>query len=557
MERNSQGSFLRVVMAAFLVASLGMLSSCGGGGGGGGAVGTAAPSAFKLNSPGDDSTVSLTPTLCWNSSSGAATYTIQVTTDSSFATITTFQSTTVPSGTTSILISGGTLTHDKTYYWRVLAVNSGGSTVASSAPYLFTTNKGTANSGDVVWSITNDPSSIDDQSFGMVISGTDMYVIGYDSNTTMGDDQWHMEKRTLDDGSLVAAFGTTNPGVVVSNPFNATLFSLDDANAVAADTTALYVVGFDSVAGDDDWGWRIEKRDLVTGASITAFGAAGAVSENINTGVLLDDAAVAVAVDSSPTGTMYIVGYVSPALMGTEWRIEARNKVTGSLVSSVTSSFSAGDDSANAIAIDPTEGYMYVVGSDSSLGDTQWRIEKRTLSAPMSLETASFGGSLGYVVSNPSTTYVDKPFAIALDTLYLYVAGFDNAGTLPRWRIEKRDRSDGTLVISFGTGGSVNSNTTTGAVANAIAVDSNYIYVAGYDNTASGALEWRIEKRDITTGALVTTFGSNGVVVNNFGLPALDHDIWTIAVDTNHVYVAGYESVDATNSRWRIMKLLK
>jgi len=47
------------------------------------------------------------------------------------------------------------------------------------------------------------------------------------------------------------------------------------------------------------------------------------------------------------------------------------------------------------------------------------------------------------------------------------------------------------------------------------------------------------------------------VVVNDFGSPALDHDIWTIAVDASHVYVAGYESVDINNSRWRIMKLLK
>ena len=30
-----------------------------------------------------------------------------------------------------------------------------------------------------------------------------------------------------------------------------------------------------------------------------------------------------------------------------------------------------------------------------------------------------------------------------------------------------------------------------------------------------------------------------------------------IAVDASYVYVAGYESVDIDNSRWRIMKLLK
>ena len=55
-------------------------------------------------------------------------------------------------------------------------------------------------SGDVVWSRTNDPSAIDDWAFGMAISGTNMFVVGFDSNTTLGDDQWHIEKRTLSDG---------------------------------------------------------------------------------------------------------------------------------------------------------------------------------------------------------------------------------------------------------------------------------------------------------------------------------------------------------------------
>ena len=142
----------------------------------------------------------------------------------------------------------------------------------------------------------------------------------------------------------------------------------------------------------------------------------------------------------------------------------------------------------------------------------------------------------------------------------MYIAGYDTttAGGLRRWRIEKRSRIDGSLeTVSFGSGGHVNSNTATSAAANAIAIDSNYIYVAGYDNTGGGFLEWRIEKRDLTTGALVTSFGSGGVIVKNFGLPALDHDIWTIAVDASYVYVAGYESLTVDDTRWRIEKLVK
>ena len=552
MNRKDQKTIFRVTIAALLIAGLGMLAGCGGGGGGGGAAPPTAPGAFSMTAPANNAlSIVPTPTLSWNGASGATTYTVEVNTSPTFSMVNTFESTTIPAGTTSIVASS--LSPSTVYYWRVIALNSVGTTTASGAPFSFTTKK----SGDVAWSQMNDPSFIDDQSYGMAISGANMYVVGYDSNTTEGDDQWHIEKRTLHDGSLVASFGTTTPGVVVNNPSGTTINSFDDAYAVAVDSTALYVVGFDSAAGDYNWGWRIEKRDLVTGASITAFGSNGAISENVSG---FDDAAYAVAVDSSPTGTMYIVGYESTVLQGTEWRIEARDKATGTLVSSVTSSISADADVAYAIAIDTSEGYMYVVGTESSAGNSAWRIEKRSLSAPLSLETFTFGSpsTPGYIYSNPNTTGQDAPLSIALDSTYMYVAGYDTTSGVRRWRIEKRLLSDGSLeTTSFGIGGYVNSITTTSAVANAIAIDSNYMYIAGYDNTLSGFLEWRIEKRDLITGDLVSIFGSGGVVVNDFGSPALDHDIWTIAVDASYVYVAGYESVDASNSRWRIEKIVK
>jgi hypothetical protein len=415
-------------------------------------------------------------------------------------------------------------------------------------------------SGDVVWTQMNDPSPIEDQPYGMAISGSNMYVVGFDSNTPLFDDQWHIEKRNLGDGSLVAAFSTIIPGVVVSNPSSTTINSFDDAYAVAVDSTAMYVVGFDSIVGDNDWAWHIEKRDLVTGGLIMSFGSGtggGYISENISTGPGLDDAAFAVAVDSSPTGTMYIVGYTTTVFQGTEWQIEARDKVTGLVVSSVTTSMSIGDDVANAIAIDPVEGYMYVVGTDASLGSSGWRIEKRTLSGSLSLDS-TFGSS-GFIYEDPSSS-PDEPLAIVLDSTFMYIAGYETSGATVRWRIEKRRRSDGSLeTTSFGGAGKgfVVSNTATNAVANAIAIDSNYMYIAGYDNAAGGTFEWRIEKRDLVTGALVTSFGSNGVVVNDFGSPSFSDSIRAVDVDSSYIYVAGYESVDATNSRWRIMKIVK
>lgn len=249
--------------------------------------------------------------------------------------------------------------------------------------------------------MASDLSMIDDESFAITISGSNMYIVGYDSNTVLGDDQRRIEKRSLSNGSMVASFGTTTPGVVVSNPSNATIDSFDDANAVAIDSTAMYVVGFDSVAGDGDWSWRIEKRDLVSVASETCVGTSGFISENNSVGSIggSDYEALAVAVDHSPTGGLHVVGYYSLALQGKEWRIEARDKSTGVLVSSATPNISVGADVAYGIPIDPAEGYMYVIGSD---------------------------------------TLRDSIRAIEVDSSYVYVAGYESVdATNSRWRIMK------------------------------------------------------------------------------------------------------------------------
>ena len=460
MDRNHRELLMRILIAAFLIASLGALASCGGGGGGGG---------------------------------------------------------------------GGA-----------------------------TTPKG----GDTVWAVTSAPSTYFNNAYSMKIVGPNMYLAGYDTVPGDGQFEWRMEKRSLSDGSLVGAFGTA--GVVVSNP-TATLE--DAAYSLALDANYLYVAGYDSMPGSSDYEWRIEKRDLITGASISAFGTNGAVSENHGIGSW--DQAESVAVDSSPTGTIYTVGYVetSTAPVVREWRIEARDKATGLNVTSVSTASGTNENvGAYAVAIDESEGYMYVAGAAASGTYTKWRIDKRSLSGPLSLETTTFGTAgpaptPGIIISDPTVTYDGVPWAVALDSTSLYIVGEEdpdptNIASVRKWRIEKRSRTDGSLTWKQ------YSNTTTDAVANTVAVDaaSGFLYVAGFDaTTAGGPIEWRIEKRDIATGALDSAFGTGGVLVKSFGSPtALDSDVWSIAVDGAYVYVAGSEGYpDAFGSRWRIEKLVK
>ena len=86
-----------------------------------------------------------------------------------------------------------------------------------------------------------------------------------------------------------------------------------------------------------------------------------------------------------------------------------------------------------------------------------------------------------------------------------------------QWRIEKRNLSDGALVVGFGTGGVVTNNPSGRTDwAGFIAIDSTYMYVTGYDESpGAGNEQWRIEKRNLSDGALVVGFGTGGVVTNN------------------------------------------
>ncbi len=95
---------------------------------------TSAPGAPTLASPADGATNQATSlTLSWNASSGASTYRVQVSTSSTFTSTVVDDSTVA---TTSKAVSG--LSNNTTYYWRVNAKNSSG-TSAWSATWSYVT----------------------------------------------------------------------------------------------------------------------------------------------------------------------------------------------------------------------------------------------------------------------------------------------------------------------------------------------------------------------------------------------------------------------------------
>ena len=181
---------------------------------------------------------------------------------------------------------------------------------------------------------------------------------------------------------------------------------------------------------------------------------------------------------------------------------------------------------------------LYVVGYDVAPGDLEWRVEKRNLGD---------GSFLWSQTSNPSTGGA-WAWGVAVDSSGLYVVGFDSAPGNAKWRVEKRNLTDGSLLWSQTSDPSKGENWATG-----VAVDSSGLYVVGYD-VAPGDLEWRIEKRSLTDGALMWARTSNPTVGEASGIYMGDR-AFGVALDSSALYVVGFDnSAGPSDIEWRMEK---
>jgi len=383
---------------------------------------------------------------------------------------------------------------------------------------------GVNDSNDFYEKVSNIPGT--DEAKAMAIDSSSMYVVGFELG------KWRIEKRNLNDGDLI--YGITNED------------TWGEANAIAIDGAYMYVAGEDYTG--DNYRWRIEKRRLSNLSLDLDFGIDGVVISDPSGN---NDAAFGIAIDGTH---MYVVG--SDRSLGAsdaQWRIEKRACSDGSLEDVTVVNFSVDDDIPYAIAVDSTS--MYVVGYDripgssnkpgkgnkgSSSSNAEWRIEKRSLS-DLSV--------LGSVNSNPTDDF-DTARGIAIDGTHMYVIGSDELGFFDtRWHIEKRDLSDLlSLNLSFGTDGIITEDYGYDDRPTAIAIDGTHMYVAGFssDPGSGGDTAWRIEKRLLSDGSLVEA------VVNDIDSENNDR-AFAIAVDTSYMYVAGYFT-NFSLPDWRIVK---
>src|SRR3989338_3264183 len=203
---------------------------------------------------------------------------------------------------------------------------------------------------------------------------------------------------------------------------------------------------------------------------------------------------------------------------------------------------------------------MYVAGDERrTVTDYNWRIEKRNLGDGSLV--SGFGVS-GVATSTGPSAFADVANSISIDASagYMYVAGYEGqSGSDYNWRIEKRNLGDGSLVSAFGVSG-VATSTGPGErndQANSISIDASagFMYVAGYETDSAGGTNWRIEKRNLGDGSLVSGFGVSGVATSSS--PGTDDDqANSIAIDASagFMYVAGYEVQSGSDYNWRVEK---
>ena len=360
--------------------------------------------------------------------------------------------------------------------------------------------------------------------------------------------------------------------------------SYSSVQTIVLDEEFIYCGGRDNASGDDLW--RVEKRRRDDGSLVTGFATDGvlySVAVEIGGQGIVRE----LQVDDS---SLFICGDAN----GIPYRIERRDKVTGELVTSFGTdgyivSYSTGQPGDQYLDFTIDGDYLYIIGGNDLPGNEQWFIEKRSkasgaLVAAFEDHTIDDGAYEpvavnGVVQSNPSTGE-DQPTGIVVDGEYIFVCGRDYLpGSTYQMRVEKRSKTTGVLVSAFedhtivdGTyvpvavNGVVQSNPGAGyEFFNSVAVDGDYLYLAGsnwldgYDWNA----EFWIEKRNKTTGALVTAFEDhtivdsdytpipiNGVVQSN---TTVDRDLlYAIAVDADAVYVAGMD--DLGGEQWHIEK---
>ncbi|MEO8148569.1 MAG: T9SS type A sorting domain-containing protein [Bacteroidia bacterium] len=273
----------------------------------------------------------------------------------------------------------------------------------SGTDYQWRLEKRSPTTGALIWVETSNPSTGGDVGFGVCANDSGVFMVGADY--VLGKNQWRIERRDLVSGNLTWA----------KNTDGATTGSTAQALHVAADDSSIYVCGFDAAPGTGQW--HIEKRNITTGDTIWT---------KVNDySAARYDYAQDIAMDASG---IYIVGSdFSLSSTDNQWNIEKRDLITGDTIWTQKSNASIDNDFATAVTLDTD--YMYAAGfQGTSSNGTGWRIEKRD----------KVTGTIFCSQVNSPGISANFPAGISVDASGVYVSGDDAiaAGNF-EWRIQK------------------------------------------------------------------------------------------------------------------------
>ena len=408
------------------------------------------------------------------------------------------------------------------------------------------------------WTIVSSPDSPGFSWLANTAADADyLYIVGNDMFTGTSTTGWRIEKRSKSTGALDSGFGLYQSGIITVN-HTATNNSL---NSIAVDDTYLYTAGMVSATPQI---LLIEKRYKTTGALVNEFG----LYNNGTITSVAGNATVPLCVIADSTYLYIGGYDTSGPGGLQEWRLEKRDKTTGALITGfglyqagVVTSYQSDTsyDALQKMVMD--NDYLYMAGYVIRNSNIYWHIEKRDKISG----TLAAGFGVGGVITQTAIGDVGgRAWNIAADDNYIYILGVNNAATNEEWRLEKRDKISGTPAAGFGLyeAGVITSYPVTyGMWAGSIVLDTGNVYIGGYETDASNNYPLRVEKRDMVTGALVTGFGTNGVFRHTTavgGGTGGDNEAFVLLADSNYVYITGVTSnIAQSDYGWLYIKLIK
>ena len=307
--------------------------------------------------------------------------------------------------------------------------------------------------------VASEVSPTQDALYATAVGSDGIYLAGMDGSPGAG--QWRLEKRSLEDGELVAKFGRS--GVVTIDPSP----GWDRITALVLDGRQLFLVG------ESDTTLRIEKRSASRGRLRKSFGVGGVLQFPRETVVW----------NSSNAATVLRKHLYVPTGSGRILRIRTD---TGETIASVRPAAAPGaPELVTALAGD---GPAIFVAAGTAYG---FRFEKRGIHQ----------GRLLWRVDEPFTLVgcgPEAPQALVATRDSLLVGGMREG----LWHLERRRKRDGALLWSVDDAGNGNCD-----IVYDLVIAGTSLFAVGVHNSRR-----RIEKRRLDDGSLVAEFGNGGVI---------------------------------------------